>query len=201
MLERRQVVRRRISGCRVSGFSLIRAISDIFVEFCVKIHEGCFGFGIEPVQAVGHSLHAVSEDPVCLCNVDEAPCGNNLIAATIVKGVSDRISPIDQFGGELIVLTPSRDQLLLDDFLLNCNGGVFLLHRDRETLEEGFIQDIRSNEATILRALALGVRGCNDGEARCGSHYLIDFLEENRLSLKDRLESHDLVGCEVNLVQ
>ena len=126
---------------------------------------------------------------------------DDLIHAALVEGLADDVAPSGQLYSKLLIGAPSRNQLLGHDLLLDGHRGIFLLQGDREPLKESLVQDVRPDEASVLGALALGVGRSQNRESRSRRDDLIDLLEENRLSLKDRLEAHDPIRGQIDLIQ
>ena len=63
-----------------------------------------------------------------------------------------------------------------------------------------FVQDVGTDEPTIVRTLTLGVCQSDDIETILGLNELTDLLEEDTLTFKDGLKTQDLVRCQINFV-
>ena len=72
---------------------------------------------------------------------------------------------------------------------------------ERETVEEGFVLDVGVHEHTIIGPFTLGVGGRKDDETSSRSDPLTGLLEEDTLTLKDRLEAHDGCKTQIHLVK
>ena len=160
-LERRQVVCIALILSSMFSRNIFRFSSStlcgIFVHFSVEIHEGLFGFGIEPVQAVCNRLHAVGKDPIGFRDMHQPTSGDNLVNAALIEGFADDVSPIGQLLGEFVVFTTRRDQLLLDNLLLNCRCRIRLLKSNREPLKECLVENVGTDEPSGIITLAASV--------------------------------------------
>ena len=83
-------------------------------------------------------------------NVDQTASGNKFINSTIIKGLTDQVRPVDQLSRILFIQYIESLHQLNDDFFLNRNSGVFLFDCNRESFEEGLVEDIGSDEPTIF---------------------------------------------------
>ena len=80
-------------------------------------------------------------------------------------------------------------------------GAVLLLDGDGKTLKKCFVEQIGSDEPTIVAALALRVRSRNHVEASSRMDDFTSFLVEVWLALKNRLKAEDILGAEIALIK
>ena len=76
-----------------------------------------------------------------------------------------------------------------------------MFHRDAETLKESFVHDVGTNEATVIRTLTLGICSGDDVETSSGSDHLVDLLEIDGFTLKNRLQAHHLVRTKIDFIE
>ena len=76
-----------------------------------------------------------------------------------------------------------------------------MLNSHSETLEECLVEDIRTDESTIVAALALGVCSSKHREASGRMHNLTSLLVEVWLAFENRLKAEDVLGAKVALVK
>ena len=136
----------------------------------------------------------------CLHNVQQPASGYDLVNATLLEGPTDNFTPGNQLGGKLFIQATHFSHLIDDDFLLNAAAGKLLLHGNGKAFQEGIVNDLSSNEATVICALALGVGCGNDVEARSWMHHLAGLLVQIWLAFHDGLHAHQLVAASIAFV-
>ena len=127
--------------------------------------------------------------------MNQTTSGDNLINTTIVEGLTDNVCPVNQVLTEFLVIT-----IGLKNLLLCRRSRIGLFEGDTETFKECFVQNVGTDEPTIVRTLTLGVGSGDDLKTVRRFDESTDLLQEDSLTLKDRLKTEDLVRSQVNLV-
>ena len=120
---------------------------------------------------------------------------DHFINTTIVEGLANDVSPINKVSDETVILTN-----LGKNFGLNGSSRIRLFKGDWESFQESFIENISSDETTIVRTLTFGVCSSNHSESRCGFYILTNLLQEDTFTFQNRLQTQDLVRCKIDLV-
>ena len=76
-----------------------------------------------------------------------------------------------------------------------------MFYSHRKSLKECFVENVSSNEPTIFRTFTFGVCSRHDSETRRRTNNPTFFFDEKWIAFQNRLETHDFVGCKVNLIQ
>ena len=176
-------------------------LSDGLVHLLVEGPECLLSLVVETSQSQTDRHLPVLEDRERLGDVLQTTGGDDLVDRTLLVRLPSDLRPPSQVVGEVGIDGAKLLHLLDHDLRLGCTGGVVLLHRPVEAIEEGFVEDIGADEPTIRVTLSLGVRGGDHGEAGSRLNPLADLLDEHTLALQHRLETHDLGGGEVDLVE
>ena len=127
--------------------------------------------------------------------MDQTTGGDQLFDTTFIEGLTDDVCPVSQVLTELVIIT-----LETEDLSLSGRSGILLFKGDREPLKECLVQDVGTDEPTIVRTLTLGVCRSDDIETILGLNELTDLLEEDTLTFQDGLKTQDLVRCQINFV-
>jgi len=178
----------------------IRHRQDGGVDLGVEVVESLLRGGVEPGERQLDRLLLVAEDGERLADLLQAAGGDDVIQAALLEAETDRLCPLGEVLGELLVLAPVRLHLADDDAGFDGAVSVVLLKPVREAVEESLVHDSRPDEPIRL-ALALRVGGGDGVEARGRTNVLPDLLQVDALALKDGLQAHHPLRPEVDLIQ
>ena len=131
---------------------------------------------------MSNCLKTITEDSVCLSNVNKTTSSDNFINTTIIECLTDNSCPLDEVLSELLITLVSKKNLSLDS-----SRGILLLDGDRETLKERFVQYVSTNEPTIVRSFTLSVSSSDNSKSFSRFYILADLLKENTFTFKNRL--------------
>ena len=126
---------------------------------------------------------------------------DNLIDRTIRIRLANNLSPSNESLDEHTVVDVQLGKILLKNLALSRSRRILLLNSHSETLEECLVEDIRTDESTIVAALALGVCSSKHRKASGRMHNLTSLLVEVWLALKNRLQAEDVLGAKVALIK
>ena len=191
-----------ISGLGFGGSrSTIDGGLEIAVDLLVQAHEGILRLAVKPRKADVHCLDLVLEHRICLADVDEAAGADDLVDRTLLVGLANHLCPVDKMLDKVVILNTVLLHSLGQNLLLRSLGSVILLVGEVEAIKECLVHDVRSDEATILRTLALGVCSCNNAETIGGNDPLVLLLDVHALALKHGLKAHKFLRTKIDLVK
>ena len=192
---------RKIYGSLLcGGFGV--SLSGFGIHLSVEAAERFPRIVIEAGDGHLDCLEAITEDAPGGHGILEATSRNDLVHGTVEERLADDLRPLAEVHGEFFVrLRIAGTHPLDENLLLSTATGVLLLHREREAVKECFVQHVGADESSVIGALALGVGSGENGKPRRGLDESVDLLEEDALAFQHRLEAHDLVRREVDLVE
>ena len=121
---------------------------------------------------------------------------NNFFDTTIVEGLADDVCPVSKSLTEVLICTK-----FVEDLGFDSSSRILLLKGHWESLKEGFIEHVSSNESSVVATFTLSV-GCGDDvESTSRFNPPSDLLKENSFSFKDALETENFVTSEVDLIK
>ena len=127
--------------------------------------------------------------------MDQTTGRDDFLNTTVIESATDDISPVSQVCNKHFVVADLRQNILFD---LGRRIGLFESHR--ETFKESFVENVSPDETTIITTLTLSVCSRNHVETLFGLNVTTDLLEEDTLTLKNRLETQDLIGRKINFI-
>ena len=68
----------------------------VSINFIIKFQESLLGFIIETIDANFNCLCFVTNDAVSTDDVDQTTSGDNILDTTIVEGLADDVTPVNQ---------------------------------------------------------------------------------------------------------
>jgi CBS domain-containing protein len=188
------------SGGSSSGSSGFR--DDFRIDLGVQVDERFLRIGGESRDGLLDCLHLVTEDAVVVHDGAETTSGDHVVDATGGEGLADDLRPLREVVRELLVTAVEVVHQVEDNLALLRARRVLLLKRDLETLKERFVLNASTGETLgVLTTLTLRVRGRDDRETGSRNDLLVDLLEVDTLTLKDRLKTHHLVRTKIDLVE
>src|SRR6056300_1393947 len=126
-------------------------------------------------------------------DMNKTTSANDLINTTIIEGLANNITPINQTLTEVTIFYTQIQSNTLKNFLFSSRSRLRLLKGHRETLKECLIQNIGTNKTTIIRTLAFGIGSSNHIETSSRFHNLTNFFQKHTLAFKNGLETENFI--------
>ena len=177
--------RLRINGRSNGNTRYVRL--NVRRELGVEVNELRLNLFVKTIQAERQRPLLITEDGIRLDDMDKTACRDKILDPFLEIRDADRFRPAGQRLEErLVFVGRCRAQLLertLENFLLHVDGRIRLLNRNRESLKERLIQEVRADKAAVIRPTSFGVRRREDGEAGTRRNRDTEFLDGQRTTL------------------
>ena len=171
------------------------------IDLCVKLDECSLGVIIETSNATLNRSHFVLKDRERKDNVSQTTSRNDIVHDLLLEGLANDVCPIHKICNERIILDTNRFSVLGNDFRFNRSRSVVLLVSETETLKEGFVHLIRTDESTVIGSLTLRVGSRHDSESRSRTNELSNLRNELALAFKNALKAHDQVSSKIDFIE
>src|SRR5210317_1119708 len=134
-------------------------------------------------------------------DMNKTTSANDLINTTIIEGLANNVTPINQTLTEVTIFYTQIQSNTLKNFLFSSRSRIRLLKGHRETFKECLIKNISADETTIIRTLAFSIGSSNHIKSRRRFYKLTNLLQKHSLAFKNRLQAENFIGCEIDLIK
>jgi len=171
------------------------------VDLVVEREERSLRILVESRESQRQRLLLASEQRIRLADVDCATSRDEIAESAIAVTLANGFSPLREAVSEMLIDLAERLHLLEKNLLLDSARRIVNLKPEVEAIKHRFVHHASTDEATIVRSLALRVASRNDVEAQTVGNLGDDAVDELALAFERTLKAHGLGSTAVHLVK